>query len=351
MSEDRAAALALARRLPKVELHRHLEGAVRLDTLIDIARQNAFEMPDYDPELLRPFVQMMPGETRDWQHFLAKFATLRQFFRSPQIIQRITREAVADAAADNVVYLELRFTPKALSNIIRATPHQVIDWVCQAAEEAAAEHGIEVGLIASINRHESIAFGQQVLDAAIAHCDQGIVGFDLAGQEVGHPASLFRPLFEQAKEAGLGVTIHAGEWDGPQSVWDAVGNLGADRVGHGIRAMEDPGIVSVLVERGTVLEVCPTSNVHTGVVKSLAVHPLPQMLRHGIAATLNTDDPLISDITLSDELARAYHDIGMGLDTLKQCILHAAQAAFLPPARRDALVTRLQSQLKAITLP
>jgi adenosine deaminase len=333
------------KRLPKVELHRHLEGSVRLQTLVDIAREYTFEMPEYDPETLRPFVQMMPGEVKDSTHFLAKFATLRQFYRSPEIIQRIAREAVYDAADDNVKYMELRFTPRALSTIIKASAMDVIGWVCDAVNEAADERGIDVRLIASMNRHESVEFGEQVLHAAFAHCDRGVVAIDLAGKEEGFPANLFLPLFRDAKAAGLGVTIHAGEWEGPQSVWDAIGNMGATRVGHGIRSLEDDGIVNIIRERGIVLEVCPTSNVDSGVIPALDAHPLRKLTEQGLWTTINTDDPLISNITLTDELVRSIHYMGFTFDEIKQATLRAVQASFLPDGEKEALLTQFRDWL------
>jgi len=339
----------VAEALPKVELHRHLEGSVRLDTLVDIAQEYGMEMPEYDPEMLRPFVQMMPNEQRDWQHFLAKFATIRQYFRSPETIDRITREAVIDAARDNVRYMELRFTPKALSTITKAPPREVIGWVCKAAQESATEHQIDVRLIVSMNRHESVEFGEQVLDAVLSCEGYGIVGVDLAGQESGFPATLFRPVFLRAKAAGLGVTIHAGEWQGAESVWDAVGNLAADRVGHGIRALEDVGIVNVLVERGVTLEVCPTSNRDTGVVTSLANHPLPLLTFSGVRTTINTDDPLISNVTLTDELFHAMHIMNLTLEDVQDATLRAADSAFLPADQRAALVKRLRDAFDEFT--
>ncbi|MBC8097986.1 MAG: adenosine deaminase [Armatimonadetes bacterium] len=331
--------------LPKIELHRHLEGAVRLATLADIAREFAFEMPDYDPESLRPFVQMMPDELRDATHFLGKFATLRQFYRSPAVIQRIAREAVYDAAADNIKYMELRFTPRALGTVLHAAPGDVIGWVAHAVNQAAAECGIIVRLITSINRHESVEVGEQVLHAAFAYAAQGVVAVDLAGKEEGYPANLFLPLFRDAKASGFGVTIHAGEWEGAQSVWDAIGNMGATRVGHGIRALEDPGILSIMQDFGIVLEVCPTSNVDSGVVEHLEQHPLPFLTERGLITTINTDDPLISNITLTDELYRAAKYMGFGLDDLKQATLRAAEASFLPDDEKLTLVAQFRHWL------
>lgn len=339
------------RALPKIELHRHLEGALRLDTLLEIAEEFGIEMPEYDTETLRPFVQMMPYEPRNMQHFLAKFLTLRQFFRSLEIVKTMTREAVIDAALDNIKYFELRFTPPALCNITHASFDEVVELVCDTAKQAAIEYNIEVRLIVSMNRHESVAVGEQVLEAALRHRDRGVVALDLAGREPGFSAIPFRSVFKKAKSEGLGVTIHAGEWEGAQSVWDAVGNLGADRVGHGIRAIEDPGILNVLTTRGIVLETCPSSNLDSGVVENLESHPLPKLDREGVLTTINTDDPLVSNITLTEEIVRVMEHMNFTMEDVKRQILNAANAAFLPPSEKAALVTKFENWLSAVSLP
>ncbi|MBZ0281471.1 MAG: adenosine deaminase [Anaerolineae bacterium] len=331
--------------LPKIELHRHLEGSVRLETLVDIARDAGIEMPEYDIETLRPFVQMMPSEKRDHLHFLSKFHTLRQFFRSPEIIKRVAREVVLDCAADNIRYLELRFTPRALSSVMGCSYDEVIRWVCETASETAAENNMQVRFILSMNRHESLEIGQQVLQAAIDYRDLGIVALDLAGNEDGHPAAPFRDIFERARGEGLGVTAHAGEWDGTQSIRDAVEHLGAQRIGHGVRAFEDEQMIEWLIEHKTVLEICPTSNVHSGVVADWTAHPLQKLFNNHVLTTINTDDPLVSNITLSDEIARAVQYMGMTLADIKTQIRTAAAAAFLPDSDRAALVAKFDSWL------
>jgi adenosine deaminase len=339
------------RALPKVELHRHLEGSVRLQTLVDVALEYGIEMPEYDVETLRPFVQMMPDEPRNWQHFLGKFQTLRQFYRSPDVIRRVAREAIADAAHDNVRYLELRLTPRALSNIINCSYHEVVSWVCQVAAQAAHDFDIEVRLILSMNRHESVEIGEEVLNAAIDYCDQGVVAVDLAGNEQTFAARPFRPVFERAREAGLGITIHAGEWGGADNVRDAIEHLGASRVGHGVRLLEDPSLLPLLIERNVVLEICPTSNVQSGVVADFGVHPLPQLFHQQVRTTINTDDPLVSNITLTDEIERVVTHMKLTLDEVKQLTLVAAQAAFLPEPERVALVARFEAWLSSDTAP
>lgn len=331
------------RHLPKIELHRHLEGSVRLATLVDIGHEYGLLPLEDGPEALRPFVQMIPQEARNSQHFLGKFQTLRQFYLSTDIIRRVTREAVEDAAADNIQYLELRFTPRALSNILGCSYYDVIEWVCTSANQAAEQNRIQVRLIISMNRHESVEIGEHVLAAALDYRDQGVVALDLAGNEKDFPAQPFWELFQRAKELGLGITIHAGEWGGPANVREAIEHLHADRIGHGVRSVEDPALVEWLINRKTVLELCPTSNVHSGVVADWAQHPLQSLFRQGAMTTLNTDDPLVSNITLSDEMTYAVNEMNLTLDDLKQQTLNAARVAFLPPDERAALVAKYEA--------
>ncbi|HLU12288.1 MAG TPA: adenosine deaminase [Oceanobacillus sp.] len=337
------------RAMPKIELHRHLEGSLRLETLLSIAVEYDITLPSFSVEGLRPHVQVTPHEERSWERFLSKFGVLRQFYRSDSVIQRVTQEVIADAAADNIKYMELRFTPQALNNIVNETFTKVVEWVCDATREAAAQHDIHVNLILSMNRHESLAIGEAVLEAALEFANNGVVGVDLAGREADYPARPFQSLFERAKAAGLGVTIHAGEWSGAESVRDAVEFLHCDRIGHGIRAIEDEALVERLVEMGTVLEVCPTSNVDSGVIADLSVHPLADLYRSGVKTTINTDDPLVSDITLSDEIERIIVKTNLTLEDVKQQMLTAARAAFLPHDQREALVEQFQHWLYEMT--
>jgi adenosine deaminase len=331
------------RALPKVELHRHLEGSVRLATLLEVGQEYGIEMPEYTLDTLRPFVQMMPEETRSSQHFLAKFLTIRQFFRSQEVIRRVAREAVEDAAADNIRYLELRFTPPALSNILRCAYGDVISWVCDSVRAAATSTGVQVRLIVSVNRHESVSNAEQVLDAALAFRDQGIVALDLAGNERDFPARPFAPIFQRARAEGLGVTVHAGEWAGVESIRDAIEHLGAQRIGHGIRCVEDPLLMDWLAVQGVTLEVCPTSNVHSGAVNRWEDHPLLALNRAAVPVTINTDDPLVSDISLSDEFHAVITHLHMTLADLQRHTLTAIHAAFLPPADRAQLAHTWQN--------
>jgi len=257
---------------------------------------------------------------------------------------RTRQEAIADAAMDNVRYLELRFTPVALSKAENFPLAEVIDWVIEGARQAQREHGILTRLIASVNRHESVHLAAEVAQLAVDRRDSGIVGLDLAGNEANFPASPFVEVFQEARQAGLHITVHAGEWGGAGNVAQAITQLGAERIGHGVRVMEDPAVVALAHERATTFEVCITSNYQTGVVSGLAEHPVLNMLAAGLNVTLNTDDPGISQITLSDEYCLAFEKMGISLETLRQRTLAAAQAAFLPEDERQGLVASLERE-------
>ncbi len=334
----------LIAKLPKVDLHRHLEGSIRIETLAEIAREYSIELPSYEVESLRPYVQMTAKDPHNADQFLSKFGVLRQFFRSPEIVRRITDEIIADAAADNVRYLELRFTPFALARQMHFSFSDVLSWVCETAQTAAEMHGIRVGLIVSMNRHEPIELGLQAFEAALAFRDKGVVGLDLAGRELGFPARPFSPLFLEARQEGLGITIHAGEWMGPENVRDALEHMYADRIGHGVRVVEDSRVVRLAKERGAIFEVCPTSNLQSGVVEDVQHHPLIDLHYLGLEVTINTDDPAISNIVLSDEFRLAMTDIGLTLDDLRRSVIRAAEASFLPPAEKAALVAAIEEE-------
>jgi len=333
--------------IPKIDLHRHLEGSVRLNTLIDVGRTTGISTVGTD--YLRSLVQIMEDEPYTFENFLSKFATLRNFFRSPEVISRITYEAIEDAATDNIKYLELRFTPAALSSAQAFPLGEVMDWVIDAAQRGEKENGVITRLIAGVNRHESLDLAEQVIQLAVDRIDAGIVGVDLAGSEVDFPGTEFTGVLKEAEEAGLKITIHAGEWGGASNVRDAILTFGAERIGHGVRVLEDPAVVAIAVERETVFEVCITSNYQSGVVPVLTDHPFPKMLDLGLCATLNTDDPSISQISLGYEYKLACEDLGIPLSKLIERNLASAKAAFLPKDERQDLVKLMETDLRKYT--
>jgi len=252
---------------------------------------------------------------------------------------------VVDAAAENITYMELRFTPIALAREGRYSLSEATDWVIAAVRRAEADTGISVKLLISMNRHESVELGEKYVDIAIRRMEQGVVGVDLAGAENRFPGAPFAGVFKRAREAGLSVTIHAGEWAGPESVREAIDTLGAMRLGHGVRASQDKRLVGELKDKQVAFEVCMTSNWQSGVTSSAEEHPLRGLYQGGCLTTINTDDPSISAINLTDEYVVAVQRLGFTLDDIKQHILNAARASFLPPAERDRLVSRLTAEL------
>ena len=286
---------------------------------------------------MRPLVQVEHEDPYTFENFLAKFGTLRLFYKSPDIIKRITWEAVEDAAMDNIRYLELRFTPVALSRAEGFPMTQVVNWVIESVKEASAHFDILVRLLISMNRHESIAQAQKAIEIALDNKDQGIVGVDLAGNEAEFSGEPFLELFAAARQSGLKVTIHAGEWGGAENVKQAIEVLGAERIGHGIRVLEDPYTVALAKERGTLFEVCVTSNHQSGVVENIADHPIRKMIQEGLNVTINTDDPSISRINLSSEYQTANQVLGIPMQVIGERVIAAAHGAFLPVDLRTKL--------------
>lgn len=340
---------SMLKAMPKIDLHRHLEGSLRLETLLDIAREFGLNLPANNIEHLRPYVQVT-DDPPDHEAFLSKFEVLRHFYRSPEAIGQLTYEVVADAAADNIHYLELRFSPQALARVRGFPLEDVTDWVIEATTQAGKDHQIEVGLIVTLVRHEPVEQALQVAEIAFSRCGRGIVGLDLAGNEVKFPPMPFRPIFKKAKDVGLGVTIHAGEWASAVGVRQAIEELYADRIGHGVRSIENSEILRLVRDRGVALEICLTSNLQTGVVHSLAHHPLVDLLDLGLMVTLNTDDPSVSDIKLTDEYRIAVESLGLGYRELRQMILHAAASAFLPGDGRKRLIKHFEKLLPSANL-
>jgi adenosine deaminase len=334
--------------LPKVELHRHLEGSLRLETLVEIARTYNLDLPGYDPETLRPHVQVIGGDSPDFATYLEKFRLLRRFYVTPDLIGRMVYECIADAAADNIKYLELRFNPVALSKLRGFALEQAVLWVTEATEQAQRDHDIKVKLIVQIGRDESIPMARRIAEIAAAAQYKGVVGLDLAGDESTYPATPFIEVFRWAKAQGLHITIHAGEMGPAANIREAIEQIGAERIGHGVRAGEDPALVQLLVERGVTLEMCPTSNLHTGAVTTLSEHPLHRYLEQDVRVTINTDDPGISNTTLTDEYLLAIQHMGIDFQAVRRTTLYAATAAFLPEDERRELVNWFKEALSSL---
>jgi len=335
------------KKFPKVELHRHLEGSLRLSTLKDIARQFT---DDGLPSLkdISALVQVQEGDDLSDTNFLSKFLTLRYFYLSPDIIRRISYEAVADAAEDGCVYMELRFTPTTLARIRDFSLGEVMDWVIAGIQKADKEYGTKTRLIVSMNRHDSVELAENIVELCVDRISKGIVALDLAGNEAEFPVAPFSGILRDAKANGLSITIHAGEWGGSENVRRALEDMETPRIGHGVRILEDPAVVGLARERGAVFEVCPTSNYQSGVVSTLDSHPLVEMVEEGLNATINTDNPGIQRVTLSDEYRLSCETLGMSKTMLSERVIAAAEGSFLPPSERQQLLQSLHQKLAEV---
>jgi len=333
-----------AHSLPKIDLHRHLEGTLRLATLLELASDYGIQLPGYDASTLRPYVQMTE-DSPDFQRFLEKFQVLRRFYTSKEAIQRITREAIADAAQDNVVYLELRFNPLALARLQGFPLEDVVAWVMAAADQGQRETGTRTCLILQIPREKSLDIADEIVDLAIADFGPLVRGIDLAGNEVDFPPQRFAAPFARAIEAGLYTTVHAGEAMGALSVQSAVSSLHPHRIGHGVRVVEDSTVARMVRKQNIVLEVCPTSNLHTGVVREISQHPLADLVNLGLKVTLNTDDPSVSDTTLTEEVVVSVRQIGLAKRHIYRALRHSVEASFLPPEEKGALRERIRAAI------
>jgi adenosine deaminase len=332
------------RGLPKIDLHRHLEGSLRLETVVELAREHGVTLPSYDIERLRPLVQVT-GDTPDFDRYLGKFHVLRRIYSTQEVIERVAYEAVADAAADNVRYLELRFSPSAQAAVHGFSFADTTDWVIAGVHRARRDFDITVRLIIALVRHDPFEWAEEITETAIARRADGVVGFDLAGQAEKHPAGPFARLFKEAKAAGLNITVHAGETTGPETVTEAVTMLGAQRIGHGIRSIEDSRVCQLLRNEGITLEVCPTSNIQTGAVTNFWRHPLRDLHRMGVPVTINTDNTSVSNTTLTDEYLVATLGIGIKLSELHRTLMNALDAAFLPDDEKENLRTWFRQRL------
>ena len=280
---------------PKIELHVHLEGTVRPDTLRAIAKRNDYALPD-DLESLYRF--------RDFAHFIEVWILTTNALRTAEDFRQVVTEYAAEAAAHGAVYLEAIFSPA--ERVVRGVDwDEIFSGYCDGAVEARERHGVEVRLTPEIPR----GFPQEAAELTARNCvkyrDRGVVGLGLGGLEAEYPPEPYEPAFTLAKSLGLASVPHAGEVAGPPSVRGALEALGADRLRHGLRSVEDSGLVAEIAGRGTVLDVCPLSNLRTGAVRSLEEHPLPQLVAAGVRCSISTDDPAMFDTDLTRDYEAA----------------------------------------------
>jgi adenosine deaminase len=326
---------SMSARPPLIDLHRHLDGSVRLETILDLGRRHGIPLPGDTLETLRPHVVVttpQPGLIE----FLAKFRWMTAVLADYEACRRVARENVEDAQREGIRYIELRFSPAFMAGAHNLDPSRVTAAVIEGVREGEAATGVKANLIGILTRTYGPVRARRELRALLDH-KQDITALDLAGDEGNWPAELFIEHFKEGREAGWQVTVHAGEAAGAQSIVTAIGQLGATRIGHAVRATEDPAVMDLLRERRIGIEANLTSNVQTSTVPDYASHPLKQFLEAGLLATINTDDPGISGIDLPHELDVAAPAAGLDEGQIVQALENAWEIAFLPADEKARL--------------
>ena len=318
--------------LPKAELHLHLEGAIRPSTARELAERYGRPMP-------------RTGRFADLSEFVVAYEQARDLIGSLDDLRRVAAELLTTARENGVVWTEVHVIPPTYAGRLgsdEAVVEAVLDGLAAGSDEAAG-----AGLIIGVNRMLPVEAAERSLELALAYCDRGVVGLGLAADEARFPAWLFASVFGRAAAAGLPTVPHAGEGAGAESVRTCVELLGARRNNHGVRAVEDPAVVELLVERGVSLDVCPTSNVALQVAPSIAEHPLPALLAAGVPVSLSTDCPLFLDTTTVGEYALASSAFGLGPEQLAAIARTSLVTSSCPPDRRDRALAALGEWLPA----
>lgn len=327
---------SVMRQLPKVELHRHLEGAFPVERLFELSLKNGIDLPK-DLESFRKAVQFPKDARPDFLTFLNLFRN--NWYRSLYDVYFITYHTVKELVREGLYYVELRFSPEHFALENDFDRREIIQLIVEAGDQAAAETGLRLKYLLTFNRNKQDE--QQMLKLYGRLKDlppDRIVGIDLAGDEIHFPPHLFKRFFAAVRADGrFRSTIHAGEVTGPEQIWAAVRELGADRIGHGTSAVKDPALQEHLVQKGITLEQCITSNYLTGAWADERHHPIGTLFRKGVPVTLNSDDPFIQNSDLTDDYIKAARYLGFSLDDLVRLNLNALQASFTGEEEKRSL--------------
>ena len=332
----------LLARLPKAELHVHLDGSLRPATMLELARAARVELPVREAEALRRW--MVVDHARDLEEFLQRFELTIQLLQSPEAIERVAYEMVEDAAADHLRLLEVRYCPR-LSTRHGLTMDEVLAAERRGLQRGERDFGVRTGIINCALRHDSPEASLAVAEASVRWRGRGVVGFDLAGGEAGRPPGRHREAFDAAALGGLRLTVHAGEAAGPESIREALALCHAERIGHGTRLHEDPALEDYVRDRQVPIEVNLTSNLQTRVVARAADHPVRRYLDRGVAVTLCTDSWLMCGVSLTDEYDLARRELGLTREEVDRMLLQGFAAAFLPWPEKERLLAEVRAEL------
>lgn len=321
---------------PLVDLHRHLDGNIRPTTIWELAKLHHISLPAINLQELIPQVQIQ-DKTSDLLSFLTKLDVGVSVLADLDAVYRVAWENVEDVKHSVLDYAELRFSPYYMSRAYNLNMSDVVAAVVRGVKDSCEYHKVKVNLIGILSRTFGVECCFNELQALLAH-QQHIVALDLAGDEKGFPVPLFEDHFKRARDVGWHITVHAGEADGPESIWNAIKLLGASRIGHGVAAIEDEALMAYMVENTIAIEVCPTSNYQTGTIRDLRQHPLSSFMERGMVVTLNTDDPGVSNIDIANEYQVARDVIGLNTEQLRLIQLNGLDAAFIPAAEKQLIL-------------
>src|SRR6202789_105821 len=335
------------RQLPKTDLHVHLDGSLRLESIIDLAREHKVELPSTDPVELRRAMNLGQNCGSLVEYLKAFDVTLR-VMQSEDALTRIAYELAEDAARENVRYMEVRYAPMLHTRRglkLTTVVVSVLGWLREAQDKLGIESNVIICGIRNVSPESSL----EMAELAVAYKGRGVVGFDLAGAEYDHPAKHHKAAFQLVRDNNINVTIHAGEAYGPESISQAIHVCGAHRIGHGCRLREDGDLLHYVNDHRIPLECCPSSNVQTGAIRDLASHPLKLYKNLGLRVTVNTDNRLITDTTVSRELWLCHTQLGMSLADLKQIVLAGFKSAFLPFHVKQQYLRTVSEELRAFS--
>ncbi len=337
----------LIARLPKTDLHVHLDGSLRLQTVLDLAKEQGLTLPADSTEGLRKHLRL--GEnTGSLVEYLKAFDVTLLVLQEEKALYRAAYELAADAAAENVRYMEVRYSPMLHTRRgLKLTT--VVETVLQGLHDAQAAHNIESRLILCGIRNISAASSLRMAELVVAYKNRGVVGFDLAGAEYDYPPKDHREAFRLVRENNVNVTIHAGEAYGPASIAQALHVCGAHRIGHGCRLREDGELLRYVIDHRIPLECCPSSNVQTGAVRSMGDHPMRLYYNLGARVTVNTDNRLVTDTTMSKELFILHSQLGFDFHELCQVILAGFKSSFLPHHEKQRMMRAIALELEQIS--
>ncbi|MCC6318332.1 MAG: adenosine deaminase [Gemmatimonadaceae bacterium] len=335
----------LLERLPKAELHCHLDGSLRPGTMLELARDHRVRMPRDDAEALATY--MLVSDARNLEDYLARFDVTLSVMQTADAIERVAFELAEDAAREGVRYIETRFAP-ILNTLKGLELGATIEAAVRGLDRAEREHGIVGRVIVTSLRHLPLETSMELARLAVAYHGRGVVGFDLAGGEAGNPAATHAPAFAYAQAHGVACTCHAGEGDGAGSVAQAMHACRAHRLGHATRLVEDQALVHEARDAGVALEICLTSNVQTHATESYEHHPLRRYFDAGLTVVLNTDNRLMSGVNLVDEYQVAASTFGFTFDELAKMALNGFESAFIAGPEREALLARARADIEAL---